>query len=301
MKINYLFGTLALSVVVVICAFAGNSTSKTDFDLAKQEIMLREIGHELLLQAGDSTSRILPVKKIAANEYQLQFENPFTFDPDSLVNIVKRSLASGHVTTDYIVNVLNCSNTAVVFGYAILNTEKNNIIPCSGRKQPESCYVINLKFQDAGIATAKTGYMIGGAFLLALTGLLFFRKIRAGKKEIAAADLPTEPAAAADTTIQIGNTVFNAAKRTLVSNDLVVELTAKENKLLLMFAQAPNLVIDRSRLQKEIWEDEGVIVGRSLDMFISKLRKKLEHDPAVKLVNIHGKGYKLEVITASSI
>lgn len=40
---------------------------------------------------------------------------------------------------------------------------------------------------------------------------------------------------------------------------------------------------------------EGVIVGRSLDMFISKLRKKLEVDPAVKLVNVHGKGYKLEI------
>jgi DNA-binding winged helix-turn-helix (wHTH) protein len=187
-----------------------------------------------------------------------------------------------------------------VFGYAILNTEKNNIIPCSGRKQPESCYVINLKFQEAGIATAKTGYMIGGALLLALAGLLFFRKIRSGKKEIAAADLPTEPAAVAGSTIQIGNTVFDAAKRTLVSNSVVVELTTKENKLLLMFAQAPNEVIDRSRLQKEIWEDEGVIVGRSLDMFISKLRKKLEHDAAVKLVNIHGKGYKLEIITSSN-
>jgi DNA-binding response OmpR family regulator len=48
-------------------------------------------------------------------------------------------------------------------------------------------------------------------------------------------------------------------------------------------------------LQKEIWEDEGIIVGRSLDVFISKLRKKLENDSAVKLVNIHGKGYKLEI------
>jgi DNA-binding winged helix-turn-helix (wHTH) protein len=269
--------------------------------MAKQEIGLRKIGHEILLQAGDSTSKIPPVKKIAANEYQLQFENPFTFEPDSLVSIVKRSLASGNITADYVVNVLNCSNTAVVFGYAILSTEKNDIIPCSGRMQPKNCYLVNLKFQDAGIATAKTGYMVGGALLLALTSLFFFRKIRSGKKEIAAADLPTEPAVVADMAIQIGSTVFDTAKRTLVSNNVLVELTAKENKLLLMFAQAPNEVIDRSRLQKEIWEDEGVIVGRSLDMFISKLRKKLEHDAAVKLVNIHGKGYKLEVAAASSM
>jgi len=69
----------------------------------------------------------------------------------------------------------------------------------------------------------------------------------------------------------------------------------KENKILLILAQSPNTVIERARLQKEIWEDEGVIVGRSLDMFISKLRKKLEIDPSIQLVNIHGKGYRLEV------
>jgi DNA-binding response OmpR family regulator len=48
-------------------------------------------------------------------------------------------------------------------------------------------------------------------------------------------------------------------------------------------------------LQKEVWEDEGVIVGRSLDMFISRLRKKFEKDPLVKIVNIHGKGYRLDI------
>jgi DNA-binding response OmpR family regulator len=65
--------------------------------------------------------------------------------------------------------------------------------------------------------------------------------------------------------------------------------------LLYIFASAPNEIIDRNRLQKEIWEDEGIIVGRSLDVFISKLRKKLENDSTVRLVNIHGKGYKLEI------
>jgi DNA-binding winged helix-turn-helix (wHTH) protein len=295
MKINYLFGTLALSVVVVVCAFAGNTSSKTDFDLAKQEIMLREIGHELLLQAGDSTSRILPVKKIDVNEYQLQFENPFTFNPDSLVDIVRHTLAAGHVTTDYIVNVLNCSTTEIIFGFAVLNTQKNNIIPCLGREQLKRCYLINLKFKEPDVAAAQTGYWVGGALLLALAGLVVFRKIKARKKEMPAVELMAAPDVAVAASLQIGNTTFDTAKRTLVSNNVEVELTPKENKLLLMFAQAPNQVIDRSRLQKEIWENEGVIVGRSLDMFISKLRKKLENDPAVKLVNIHSKGYKLEV------
>jgi DNA-binding response OmpR family regulator len=54
-------------------------------------------------------------------------------------------------------------------------------------------------------------------------------------------------------------------------------------------------MVDRNTLQKEVWENEGVIVTRSLDMFVSKLRKKLSADTSVKLTNIPGKGYKLEV------
>jgi DNA-binding response OmpR family regulator len=76
---------------------------------------------------------------------------------------------------------------------------------------------------------------------------------------------------------------------------LLFGLTGTETRLLLIFAMSPNETIERSRLQKEIWEDEGVIVGCSLDMFISKLRKKLELDPTSKIVVILGKGYKLEI------
>ena len=78
-------------------------------------------------------------------------------------------------------------------------------------------------------------------------------------------------------------------------NGKTIGLTRTETRVLGIFALSPNEIIERSRLQKEIWEDEGVIVGRSLDMFISKLRKKLEPDPNIKIAVIRGKGYKLEI------
>ena len=62
-----------------------------------------------------------------------------------------------------------------------------------------------------------------------------------------------------------------------------------------LLALSPNNTLDRDKLQKEVWENEGVIVTRSLDVFISRLRKKLEKDPNVRLTNVHGKGYKLEI------
>ena len=88
---------------------------------------------------------------------------------------------------------------------------------------------------------------------------------------------------------------FDAEARKLLINGKTIDLTKTETRVLRIFALSPNAPIERSRLQKEIWEDEGVIVGRSLDMFISKLRKKLESDTDVKIVVIRGKGYKLEI------
>ena len=57
----------------------------------------------------------------------------------------------------------------------------------------------------------------------------------------------------------------------------------------------PNQIIKREELTKKVWEDNGVFVGRSLDTYISKLRKKLQDDDSIQLINIHGIGYKLEV------
>lgn len=74
-----------------------------------------------------------------------------------------------------------------------------------------------------------------------------------------------------------------------------IELTKTEARVMLIFALAPNKIIERGRLQKEVWEDDGVVVGRSLDMFISKLRKKLEPDQKINLAIIRGTGYRLEI------
>jgi hypothetical protein len=286
-KTKYLLGLTCLLFVTMICA-AFSLTSNDGFDLATQEILFRKIGHEILLHSGDSTSRVLPVKKIAKNEYQIRFENEFTFKPDSLVKIISRSLAKDNLAHNYIVNVLNCSDKYVIFGYAIFRDEQDNIVPCSGRNQPKGCYLIDLKFQSQDITVSQKGYLISGLPLLAFIGLVISRSVKTRKNKIETTSFGSD-------SLKIGNTLFDVQKRSLLFAETTMELTSKENKLLLIFARSPNVVIERSRLQKEIWEDEGVIVGRSLDMFISKLRKKLENDQSIQLINIHGKGYKLEI------
>jgi len=284
-KRKYLYGLLLLPFITLIC-MAFVMAGSDDFDIARREVLLRRIGHELLLQSGDSTSRVLPVKKIAENEYQISFENELTFQSDSLVNTTRRLLAKDPLAGDYVVNVLNCGNSSVAYGYAISKNKKDDIVPCRGRKQPRACYMINVKFKPTGIITAKNGYLLGSLPFLAFVGFIFMRSVKPRKT------LPDSPPTGVFT---LGSLSFDAEARKLMINGETIDLTKTETRVLRIFALSPNEAIERNRLQKEIWEDEGVIVGRSLDMFISKLRKKLEFDPNIKIVVIRGKGYKLEI------
>lgn len=282
---KYQYGLLLLLLIFVICG-AFSISGNDDFDSAKKEVLLRRIGHEILLQSGDSTSRVLPVKKIGDNEYQISFERKFTFQPDSLVKTTERLLAKDPLTRDYIVNVRYCNSDGVMFGYAISKNKKDNIVACSGRVQPRACYMINIKFKPTGLNGVGKAYLFGGLSFLTLIGFVFLRSDKPKKV------LPGHE----DTEIfTMGSVLFDAKRRKLQVNNEATDLTGTETRVLLIFALSPNEIIARSRLQKEIWEDEGVIVGRSLDMFISKLRKKLEIDPKVNIVSIRGKGYKLEI------
>lgn len=284
-KRKHMGGLLILLFISIICV-AFSMTGYDDFDFARREILLRRIGHEILLQSGDSTSRVLPVKKIAGNEYQISFENAFTFQPESLVNTTQGLLAKDPLASDYVVNVLNCANARVAYGYAISKNKKDDIVACIGRRQPIACYMINIKFKPTGIITAQNGYLLGSLTVLAFVGFIFLRSVK-----------PRRALADSQHTgiFTLGSMSFDAETRKLMINGKTIDLTRTETRVLRIFALSPNEAIERSRLQKEIWEDEGVIVGRSLDMFISKLRKKLEPDPNIKIAVIRGKGYKLEI------
>lgn len=262
------------------------TNSGTDFERSKREVLLRRIGHELLLQSGDTTSRVLPVEKVNENEYQITFENELTFQTASLVSITKRILIKDPNAQDYIVNVLNCANSIVVYAFAISKNQKDDIVSCIGRRQPKACYVISIQFNETHSNRSRYAYFFGGLVFMVLLVFAYSKVVKPNK---------TAPKVLHDKRFALGSILFDAQKRQLLHNEVIIDLTDTETRLMLIFAQSPNQIIERSRLQKEIWEDEGVIVGRSLDMFISKLRKKLELDANINIVVIRSKGYKLEI------
>ncbi|MDG2194942.1 MAG: response regulator transcription factor [Polaribacter sp.] len=93
--------------------------------------------------------------------------------------------------------------------------------------------------------------------------------------------------------IKIGAYLFNYTKQTLFLKEDSKQLTHKESELLYILSQQRNEVSDRSFILKKIWGDDDFFNARSMDVFITKLRKKLKDDPTVQIVNIRGYGYKL--------
>lgn len=280
-------------LLLLLVAFATRKTGKTEFEAAREIIVMRDVAHQLLLYTCDSTSRVLPVKQLSQTEYLIPFESVFAFTPDSLVRIIDGVIAKNELPSDYIVNVIEPFQSQVIFGYAISHQRQESLVPCSGREQPAKKYSISIRFKEESSLVPSWVLLAGIVLLTAGLALLWL------KKPPTAVEYVQEPVSAETTetanTVSIGKYRFDTKQQLLLIDDEQIILTSKEAKILAIFSANMNEVIDRNRLQKEVWEDEGVIVGRSLDVFISKLRKKFEKDPAVKLVNIHGKGYKLEV------
>ncbi len=113
--------------------------------------------------------------------------------------------------------------------------------------------------------------------------------------------LKRSPIAPADSTnaetLQIGRYSFNVKNRSLTFDDdgSVTKLSPKEAELLLFLHQNVNNVVDRNLTLEKIWGETGYFTARSMDVFITKLRKYLKGDSSIEIINVHGTGYILQI------
>ena len=251
------------------------------------KVSLRDVGNQLLHTNKDSTSLVLPVIELVKYRYKVSFQKQLSFEPSDLVTIIKNSFNKADLSNYYRVEVLKCIDSEVAYSYEIKNLKEKDIIPCRGRVLPIGCYTIEVKFTNLTPSLFNNSFfMFGLLFLIMLFGLDYiFSKSKVVK-------LPTEEVNEA--TI-IGSFQFYPEQNKLVKQATEISLSKKECELLAIFVESPNQIIKRDELMKKVWEDNGVFVGRSLDTYISKLRKKLKEDTSIKITNIHGVGYKLEV------
>ena len=354
---NRLVGSGIAIVMLAIFFIASSFTKRSDRNLQAKEVnlIIRQIGHRLLLQAGDSTSRVLPVTEIKEGTFLLEFENEFVFNHDSLMMLSQRLLPKTQFPSGYTVTVHECMNASIVYGFQINNTSPD-ILACRGRRQPRGCYTIEIAFPDLyenveqkkeeakkadvgqpteepksfkvdpqeanpkleelksfkvdpqetnpkleEFKTTTFGYPL---INLVYSGMLVLLGValligRFGKRLVPMPVQNQDHAIIKESVPEVsalGKFLFDVKDQRLLLGSEVISLTDKEYKVLELLHKNFGEMIPRETLMQKVWIDEGVITGRSLDMFISKLRKKLNADPGLRITNIHGKGYRLETV-----
>lgn len=265
------------------------------------EVALRMIGHQVMLSSGDSISRVMPIKKEEDGRYRILFDSEFEFSPEELVTTINEVVHETRISRHFIVEVEQCETGEVVYGYEMNLLEHRDLIPCKARRLPKACYQLFFTLMDSGEPLAasqdvgpapsngwlsKAGpvsYSVLSILLVLMLGTFVFLWRRRRNSRV-------DP-----NVISLGEYRFDKRNTQLVLGDQRTELTGKEADLLLLLYKAVNTNVAREVILNKVWGDQGDYVGRTLDVFISKLRKKFEADPKVKIVNIRGVGYKLVI------
>jgi len=276
-----------LIIIAVVLVLLSSCSSRWNNDFSERtKIALRDVGNKLLLSNQDSTSIILPVLELSPNKYQVSFSKSLSFEPSMIVAFMQQSFKTSQLPEQYRVEVLQCSDREVAYSYQMSADKESTIIPCTGRYLPETCYLIEVKFIDRIVGFEMHEILLFTILSLVFLGIgfLFFKKTKLVK-------IKPEKGASE----KLGSFYFYPEQNKLVKEAQEIALSKKECELLALFVASPNQIIKRDELTKRVWEDNGVFVGRSLDTYISKLRKKLKADSSIKLTNVHGVGYKLEI------
>lgn len=265
-----------------------------------REAVSRQIGDAWMLAVGDSSSVVQPIVR-EGNRYTIGFNSDFAFQPESLTSLVDSVLKAHKVQSSYFLEVLRCDSNVIVYNSQRSGSEgvdSSDVVPCGVREYPSACYKIALTFYGSERPTdskendvsnvpffdPKDPYnwsILIGVALLIFAGYAYFKR----KKQLGIAEH----------IIPIGAYTFDQRNMHLTFKGETVELTSKEADLLFLLHSSKNETVERDTILRIVWGDEGDYVGRTLDVFISKLRKKLAGDPGVKIANIRGVGYRLVV------
>ncbi len=267
----------------------GSASESSAIDSESVNLALRRVGHQLLLLAGDSTTAIAPVRHIGKQGYLLRLETGF--DYDTLPGLLRESLLRQGITADYQVSVMDCASQELILGYAYISRYPDSSVPCVGREVAPGCSEIRVVFlADKARGLWKWATIMGLVLATCLVWIFFFARRKSSVQAVNPAVVP-----APFSGLRLSDTELDVSNLKIYVAGSARDLTFREAKLLHYFFQYPNELLERERILKAVWEDEGIIVDRSLDVFVSRLRKILVQDTGMRILNVRGVGYRLVV------
>lgn len=258
-----------------------------DFSAEKVNLALRRTADGLLRLSGDSTSRIPAIEQSGAGIWRVRLEQPFSYE--QLPALLQASLEVHGIRRPYEVTVRRCFDATIDLGYHQVDYLEKNEVACGGREMPEGCHYIEINFLQKDEKKASWLHKLGLAMVV-LGGVLAFWYFRQTKPT----PLKAEVAGMDTDWLEFGHSRLDVAGQVLICGGVHQTLTFRETKLLRLFVTHPDRLLERDAILRQVWADEGILVGRSVDVFVSRLRKKLATDPTVGIVAVHGVGYRLE-------
>ena len=258
----------------------------------KVNLALRRTAHNLLIVNGDSLSRIPAVEQADANTFNVKIDH--LFDYDRLPQLLQESLDIHGIKRPYNVSILNCGSGQIQLGYNFQDLTQKGGVPCASRSAEPGCYTLKVTFYPEA-KTASTGnnwWVLPIGSLLAGLGFIVWK--RAQKEQPLVSTQNIDVVHEIPKT-RFGNSELDLPNLLLISGNKSYNLTYREAKLLNLFVRNTNQILERDFILKSVWEDEGIIVGRSVDVFVSRLRKMLAADTNIKIAAVHGIGYRMEV------
>jgi hypothetical protein len=146
-----------------------------------EEVILRKIGHEILLQSNDSTSLVLPILK-EGNQYRIQFDAEFGFQAEHFAATVDSIIRTSSLQKSYLVKIEACETSAVVYSYEVDFFSSLPIfdeLACSTRPQPKACYEVVVQFFTSEKSSPfKSWLFFVLLFILLGMGVAVFRKMK---------------------------------------------------------------------------------------------------------------------------
>ncbi len=251
--------------LVVLTASLLPSKSAGDDSPEKINLALRRTADRLLRASGDSTSRIPAVEQAAAQVWRVRLEQSFSYE--QLPALLQGSFDLYGISLPYEVAVRRCADATIDLGFHQQDVLQDGTVPCAGRDMPGGCHFIEVTFlneEEAGLpGWAKAGIFL--VFAAGLAGIWFFRR----QKSVSA------PPGAEEGIewLEFGNSRLDVAGQTLICGGVSQSLTFRETKLLRLFAGNADRLLEREHILRHVWADEGVLVGRSMDVFVSRLRR----------------------------
>lgn len=239
-----------------------------------------------LYSVADTMSEHASVEKRSSNYFYVTTNSPVS--SQKVDTMIQKEFSTRNIMLDYEIGVYNAEDDSLVHGNYVKPAAANTYQ--TGYEELDG---VNKNF--AVLFPSRKNYLVGqmdiwifATFLLLLFAWSYFHSITyLGKSHGQLFSKRNQ--------IRIGNSCLDFHNQSLVVNNLTQRLTYKENKILKLFFENPNQVIEREVFLENVWEKDGFFVARSMDVFISKVRKYLSLDPTIKIENLRSIGYRLLV------